>query len=75
MKIRALMFTGLLLGSCVLGCTNKDNKYDLTKFRQYNDYEYFFDLSTLDNTPYGMRNATVKVIEKKTKQEIWTMYI
>ncbi len=64
------------LQDCIeLNSTNKNNKYDLAKFRQYNDFEYCFDLSTLDNVPYGMRNATVKVIEKKTKQEVWTMQI
>lgn len=64
------------LQQCIeLDSTNKGNKYDLTRFRQYDDYEYHFDLSTLDNVPYGMRNATVKVIEKETQQEVWTMKI
>ena len=64
------------LRECVeLDSTNKENRYDLTRFRQYEDFEYFFDISTLNNYPYGMRNATVRIIEKKTENEVWTMKI
>jgi hypothetical protein len=55
--------------------TNEGNNYDLTNFREYNNYEYEFDLSTLDNIPYGMRNATVLVKEKCTGKQVWKMHI
>lgn len=64
------------LQSCIeLDSTNKDNKYDLTKFRDYKDYTYRFDYSTMDNIPHGMRNAKVEILEKESETVIWTMYI
>jgi hypothetical protein len=53
--------------------TNEGNNYDLTNFREYNNYE--FDLTTLNHIPYGMRNATVLVKEKCTGKQVWKMHI
>lgn len=64
------------LRDCIeMNTTNMGNNYNLTKFRKVDDYLYSFDLSTLDNEPYGMRNVTVEVREKATKELIWKMHI
>ena len=64
------------LRSCIeMNDTNKDNSYDLTKFRDYNNYEYELDISTCDHLPYGLRNATVRIKEKQNKNIVWMLHI
>ena len=55
--------------------TNKENDYDLTKFKNYNEYEYYFDLSTIDTAPYGLRNAGVEIRRKETGEVVWRLHI
>ncbi|MCR5083399.1 MAG: hypothetical protein K6B15_08000 [Parasporobacterium sp.] len=54
---------------------NNDNEYDMKKFRNYDNYLYRFDYSTMDNIPYGVRNAGVEIIEKETNKVVWKMYV
>lgn len=64
------------LRRCIeIDTTNMGNNYDLTKFRNYNNYEFHFDLSTQDNIPYGMRNTGVEIMEKSSGKTVWKMYI
>lgn len=64
------------LRSCIeMDSTNKDNNYDLTKFRNYNNYEYELDTSTCDYLPYGLRNATVRIREKENSNIVWVLHI
>ncbi len=58
-----------------ISSTNKDNTYPLKKFRNYEDYECRFDYSTMDNIPYGVRNATVEIVEKGSKKPVWKLHI
>lgn len=64
------------LRSCIeIDSTNADNKYDLCRFRYYDNFQYHYDLSTLDLPEWGMRNATVEVTEKGSDDVIWKMHI
>lgn len=64
------------LRSCIeMNDTNKDNSYDLTNFRDYNNYEYELDTSTCDLLPYGLRNATVRIKDKQDKSIVWMLHI
>ena len=64
------------LRSCIeMNDTNKDNNYDLTKFRDYNNYKYELDTSTCDHLPYGLRNATVRIKDKQDKSIVWVLHI
>ena len=50
------------------------NDYDIHRFRNWNDYEYYFDTSACGNRPeiYG---SIVRVYEKETKKEVWKLGI
>lgn len=64
------------LRDCIeMDSTNAGNTYDLCKFRNYNNYKYHYDLSTLDLPEWGMRNATVEVSEVGSDEIIWKMHI
>ncbi len=63
------------LEDCIeIDTTNKDNKYDLKKFRRYEDFDYEFDLSTVADS-CGLYGATVTIIEKNTGITVWTTHI
>lgn len=47
----------------------------LPYFRDWNRFSYEIDLTTCDNTPYGLRNATLHIQDQETGDTIWTMYI
>lgn len=65
-----------LIRKCIeMNSTNVCNSYDLCKFRNYDNYEYKIDLSTIDNISFGMRNATVEIIEKDSDKLVWKMHI
>lgn len=64
------------LRNCIeMDSTNKGNHYNLERFRDYDAYTYQFDYSTMDNIPYGMRNAGVKIIENHSGSAVWEMSI
>lgn len=64
------------LSSCIgVAEENSGNVYDLTRFRDYEEYDYSIDISTCDNIPYGLRNATVEICEKGSNVIIWKMYL
>lgn len=44
-------------------------------FRDWNRFAYEIDLSTCDNIPRGLRNATLHIRDKKTGDTVWTMFI
>ena len=48
----------------------KDNTYDIHKFRNWNDFEYYFDTSHCSRKPelYG---AIVHISDKKTGEKVW----
>ena len=50
----------------------QDNTYDLSNFRNWNDYEYEIDTSHCKNHPEAYRSI-VTIIEKQSKQPVWKL--
>lgn len=59
--------------SCVEPGKNQPER--LTDFRDWNAFDYQIDISTCDNMPHGLRNATVCIIDRKTHEHVWTLMI
>lgn len=53
----------------------KNDPLNLTGFRSWNDYDYYIDISTCTNIPYGLQNATLTIKEKKTLKIMWLFLI
>lgn len=53
----------------------KNHPERLTNFRDWNEFDYQIDISTCDNAPYGLRNATVCIIDKKAHEHVWTLMV
>ena len=47
----------------------------LPHFRDWNRFIYKIDLSTCDNVPHGLRNATLWIRDKVSGENVWTMLI
>ena len=58
-----------------LNSHNKDNNYDLNRFRNYDDYTYDIDKSTCTNLRFGLGNATVIIKEKESGDEVWRFFL
>lgn len=54
---------------------DKNRTENLTMFRNWNGFEYHIDTSTCTNIPYGLRDATLKIQDKQTKEAVWTLII
>ena len=58
-----------------LNSHNKDNNYDLSRFRNYDDYTYDIDKSTCTNLKFGLANATIIIKEKESGDEVWRFFL
>lgn len=58
---------------CVSADTN--DVQSLSRFRNWNQFGYQIDLSTCTNIPHGLRDATVRIQDLKTGENVWTMVI
>ena len=50
------------------------NNYDLSNFRNWNDYEYYFDTSQCGNKPH-IFGSILHITDRKTSNEVWKMGI
>lgn len=48
-----------------------ENSYNLTRFRNWDDYVYEYDLSTARNLEHGLADVIVKIREVNTGNVIW----
>lgn len=53
-----------------IGCDY--NSFDLTHFRNWNNFEYIFDITHCVGEPELYRSI-VRILDKRTKQEVWTI--
>lgn len=53
----------------------KNHSERLADFRYWNAFDYQIDISTCDNIPHGLRNATTFIIDRKTHEHVWTLII
>jgi len=60
---------------CIEIDTLNRNRYDVTKFREYDNYVYSYDLSSLTNRPYGLQGAMVAIREKGSTHVKWELSI
>ncbi len=76
-------FKGLLLGASYDHILNDDeelreficcdfNTYDIHNFRNWNNYEYYYDTSSCEKRPelYG---SIIHIYKKDTKEKVWTI--
>ena len=47
----------------------------LSVFRNWRNFTCQIDLSTCDNIPHGLRNATVRITDAETGELIWRMAV
>lgn len=48
---------------------------NLCRFRNWNQLDYQIDLSTGTNIPHGLLNATLRIQDKTTGENVWTLSI
>lgn len=58
---------------CV-GASENDSG-EIKKFRRWNDFDYDIDVSTCTNISHGLCNATLRIRDKSTGEQVWKMYI
>lgn len=62
------------IADCIeMNTTNVGNTYDLTKFRNFDRYDYTFDTSVLE--PGTLGGATVTIVEKANGQIVWKTHV
>ena len=59
--------------SCI--ALEKNDAQMLPQFRNWNDFDYYIDLSTCTNIPHGLRDATLTIRDHKSKKIVWTLSI
>lgn len=65
--------SGFIADCIEMNTTNAESTYDLTKFRDFEKYDYTFDTSTIE--PDTLGGATVTVTERATGQIVWKMHV
>ena len=53
----------------------KNTPRRLGEFRNWNAFDYEIDISTCDNIPFGLRNATVRIFDLTSNAHVWTLVI
>lgn len=48
---------------------------NLSKFCNWNQFDYQIDLSTCTNIPHGLQNATLRIQDKNNGEYVWTLSI
>lgn len=61
------------LRSCIE--LEKNDAQKLPRFRNWNDFDYYIDLSTCTNIPRGLRDATLTIQDRNSGETVWTLSI
>jgi len=61
------------IGACI--GLSKNRAEELPGFRNWNDFNYYIDLSTCTKLPQGLQDATVSIRKRKTGIIVWKLLI
>lgn len=69
----AILEESTYLRSCI--ALEKNDAQMLPLFRSWNDFDYHIDLSTCTNIPYGLRETTAIIQDRKSGKAVWSLLI